>query len=287
MDLASFDPEEYYQPSAESIVKGHLRFELGWTEVRRALGLVLRGYILLIIATVLTAVAFIYFLGMDAKEKARIPWQIRDIGFFLGLGLFGLLCVYCYGCVIVGHWRCLMNAPERRGARWLMFGCLTCTLSGPALSLASGLTGVDNKPKIAKGVDGIREFKMSKEGQIMQVGSAGIQLLGSALFILFLRSVAKCFEFRFRVLALDLYLICSLMLGVATGYMVNHARDIDALIKLAPIVGLGWAANLFFFLIVIIIVRRGIAEGLAKLTPVLQEKNPVEDLTTGSVLSLN
>jgi hypothetical protein len=287
MDLASYDPEEYYQPSAESIVKGHLRFELGWTEVRRGLGMVLRGYFLLIIASVIGVVAVIYFLGMDSKERAKIPWQIREIALFLGMGLFGLLCLYCYGCVIVGHWRCLMNAPERRGARWLIFGCLTCTLAGPALSLASSLTGVNNKPKLERGIDGVRDLKLSKEGQIMQVGSAGVQLLGSVLFVLFLRSVAKCFDNRVRVLILDLYLVFSVMLTGATAYMVIQTRDIDALMKLAPVVGLGWAANLVFFLTVVIMVRRGIAEGLAKLVPVLKEKNPVQGLTTGSVLSLN
>ena len=288
MDLTSYNPEEYYQPSPESVVKGHLRFELGWTEVRRGLGLVLRGYILLIICTVLLGVAIGVLLTMSPRDRAKIPWQVRDVGLYLGLGLYGLLCIYCYGCVLVGHWRCLMNAPERRGARWLMFGCLTCTLAGPALGLAANLTGVENKFKLEKGLDGVREIKMSKEAAIMQLGSAGVQTLGSVLFVLFLRAVASCFGDRLRVLVIDLYLALWLVLTAASIHFGMHVRDLDDIVKFAPVIVLALAVSFVYYLAVIIIVRIGITKGLAKLaqSPV-QPKGLTTALTQGSVLSVN
>jgi len=288
MDLTSYNPEEYYQPSPESVVKGHLRFELGWTEVRSGLGLVLRGYILLMLCTVILVVTAVVLIGMGPRERAKIPWQVRDVGFFLGLGLFGLLCIYCYGCVLVGHWRCLMNAPERRGARWLIFGCLTCTLAGPALGVAANLTGVENKVKLERGLDGVKEIKMSKEGAIMQLGSAGVQTLGSVLFVLFLRAVANCFGDRWRVVVLDMYLALWIILTVGSFYLGFRTRDIEDLLKYAPLLGLAFVVTYIAYVTVIIIVRRGITKGLAKLAPApSQVKGLTTALTQGSVLSVN
>jgi hypothetical protein len=287
MDLISYNVEDYYEPSSESIVKGHLRFELGWTEVRRGLGLMLRGYFTLIGASVILGVVVGVLVSMSPQERAKIPWQIRETGFFLGLGLFGLLCTYCYGCVVVGTWRCLLNAPERRGARWLMFGCITCILAGPALNLASGITGVENKPKLEKGLDGIREFKMSKEGAIMQLGSGALQVLGGVLFILFLRAVVGCFDDRFKVFLLDLYLILSLALVAGTVWIFLQARDLETLFQRAAIIGLGWVLNFAGYLAAIMITRGSITRGLAKVVSPLKEVNPRTGLTGGSVLPLN
>src|SRR5262249_43455940 len=159
---------------------------------------------ILIGAAILVAALFVVLFGRSPSERAKLPWQVRDIGLFLGGTLFGLAALYSYGCIILGHWRCLMNAPERRGAKWLMFSCLTCILAGPMLNFAAGLTGVQQQPKIERGVEGIRDFKYTRDGALMQLGSAGISALGNVLFILFLRAVARCFEDRIRVFLVDL-----------------------------------------------------------------------------------
>ncbi|HMF11400.1 MAG TPA: hypothetical protein VKE94_03820, partial [Gemmataceae bacterium] len=210
------------------------------------------------------------FLNLSPQEKAKIPWQLRDVGLWLGLGLFGLVSLYCYGCLIVGHWRCLMHVPERRGARWLIFACLTCILAGPGLNLASNLTGVEKGVKWERGVDGIKELRMTKEGAIMQVSSVGFQVLGTIFFILFLRAVVACFEDRLRVLLVDVYLVLSILLFVATVYLVFSARDFEVLLKFALVLGAGWMVNFLVYLIVIGIVRNGIIRGLARLaTPAI------------------
>jgi hypothetical protein len=264
MNFVAYDVDDYAEPSHELIAAGHLRFELGWTEVRRGLGLILRGYFLLIGAAVVLGIAIGVALSLSPQQRAKIPWQIREIALWLGLGLFGIVAIYCYGCIVVGHWRCLMNAPERRGARWLMFGCLTCILAGPGLNLASNLTGVEKQPKLERGINGLKEIKMSKEAAIMQVGSAVVQVLGSVLFILFLRAVANCFEDRARVVLVDLYLVFSVVLLIATLYMAFKAGDFEALFRYALVLGLGWLANFAAYLIVVIVVRSGISRGLAE-----------------------
>ena len=287
MEIEDLDLEEYVPASDECIAKGHLRFELGWTEVRSGLSLIMRGYLLLIGAAILIGGSAVLILVMGPQERAKIPWQVREIGPFLGLGLFGLAALYCYGCVIVGHWRCLMNVPERRGARWLMFGCLTCILAGPTLNFASNLTGVEHKPKLERGLDGVKEFKMTKEGAIMQVGSAGVQVLGSVLFILFLRAVANCFEDRGRVILVDMYLVFSVIVIVGTIYLVFSARDLESLIKHLMILGLAWLANFVGYLIVIGMVRGAITEGLARLAAASREMAGRSPLTTRAALPIN
>jgi hypothetical protein len=287
MQFADYDMEDFVEASGETIAKGHLRFEMGWTEVRSGLGLILRGYIVLILAAVVLGASAAVLLHLSPEERRKIPWQLREVGLWMGLGLFGLLSLYCYGCVIVGHWRCLMNVPERRGARWLMFGCLTCILAGPALNVASNLTGVEKGAKWERGIAGVKELRMSKEGAIMAVGSAAVQALGGILFILFLRAVAGCFEDRFRVRIVDVYLVFSIILLIATIGLVLTARDFDALVKVALLIGAGLLVNFLGYLFVIGMVHSGITSGLARLAP--RSKNLVggSPLTSRAALPLN
>ena len=287
MQFAELEMEDFVQASDESVAKGHLRFELGWTEVRSGLGLILRGYILLIAAAIMLVTLAVIFLTLSPQQKAKIPWQLREVGLWFGLAMFGLLSLYCYGCVLVGHWRCLMNVPERRGARWLMFGCLTCILAGPALNFASNLTGVEKGVKWERGIAGVKELRMSKEGTIMAVGSAGVQALGGILFILFLRAVAGCFEDRFRVRLVNVYLVFSIVLLVATLFLGLTARDFDALLKRALLLGAAMLVNFLGYLFVIGMVRGGITRGLARFSPRSKDALARSALTTRAALPLN
>ena len=287
MQFAELEMEDFVQASDESIAKGHLRFELGWTEVRGGLGLILRGYILLIVAAVMLVTLAVVFLTLSPQQKAKIPWQLREVGLWMGLGLFGLLSLYCYGCVLVGHWRCLMNVPERRGARWLMFGCLTCILAGPALNFASNLTGVEKGVKWERGIAGVKELRMTKEGTIMAVGSAGVQALGGILFILFLRAVAGCFEDRSRITLVNVYLVLSIVLIVGTVFLTVTARDFEGLLKRALLLAAAMLENFLGYLFVIGMVRGGITRGLARFAPRSRDAVVRSALTTRAALPLN
>jgi hypothetical protein len=264
MNFVSYDID-YGPTDDQKTAREHLQFELGWTEVRRGLGLILRGYFLIIGGAILLGVAIAVLLMIEVKERNKIPWQVREVGPFLGLALFGILCLYAYGCIVVGHWRCLMNVPERCGARWLMFGCLTCILAGPALNFAAGFTGVQTQPKIERGLDGIKDVKYSTEGAVMQIGSIGVAILGNVLFILFLRAIARCFEDSGRVILVNLYLLFTGLLLAGSIYLpfakVNPALFLPYVLAL----GMGWVLNFFGYLAVVFIIRWGITSGLTRL----------------------
>jgi len=266
----------YSLPSDEPTAGEHLRFELGWPEVRRGLGMILRGCFILIGATMFLGLMIGIVITMSPKEREKIPWQVRDIGFFLGLGAFGLVTLYCYGCVLVGHWRCLLNAPERRGARWLMFACITCLLAGPALGIAASLTGVDQSPQFERGFNGFKAVKYSYEGAIMQLASGVVQVLASLLFILFLRAVAHCFEDKARVFLLDIYLVFTIVLLIMTLGIVVAAGNPLALLGYSLLLALGWLANFAGYIVAVASIRACITAGLERHTIKLDwEEEPI------------
>src|SRR5205807_1482356 len=51
-----------------------------------------------------------------------------------GFGVMGVAGMLSYAWIMVGKWRCLMNAPERHNAKWLMFAAMTCLGMSPALT---------------------------------------------------------------------------------------------------------------------------------------------------------
>jgi hypothetical protein len=256
----------YASAFEESTAQDQLRFEPGWPDVRSGLGLILRGYFVLVAAVIVVATVFIILFGIDPAQRSKTSWQVRDIGLFLGLGAVAVASLYSYGCVVVGHWRCLMNAPERHGAKWLMFACITCVLAGPALNFASGVSGIQRAPKVQRGLKDIKEVHYSKEGAIMQAASAGINVLGTVFFMLFLRAVARCFEDATRAWMANLYLIFIVCVFGLTVMMIFASGE--PALPTAHLLELGaaWAAAFLGYLFMVASAHIGITSGLKRLT---------------------
>ncbi len=257
-------------PSTEISTDAHLRCELGWSEVRRGLGLILRGYFVLIAAVLLVVGTIVVLFGMDDADRKRVPWQVKEVGLFLGVAALGLACLYGYGCIVVGHWRCLMNAPERRGAKWLMFACMTCILTGPALNIAAGVGGFKRPPKIQRGLDDVKDTEFTDNAAIMELAGAGTKLLGIVLFLLFLRAVADCFQDRVRVVLVELYLVLVglLLAGTLFLFLARPKPPAQTLLTLALIVG--WPTCFLGYLFLLAVARAGIRQGLGNLRSPLQ-----------------
>jgi uncharacterized membrane protein len=258
--------EGYASAAEEPSARASLLFEPGWPDVRQGLGLILRGYFVMIAAILLVAAVFVFLFGLDPADRSKTSWQVRDIGLFLGLGALAVGSLYSYGCIVVGHWRCLMNAPERHGAKWLMFACITCVLAGPALNFASGLSGIQRTPKVQRGLKDMGEVKYTKEGAIMQAASGGINVLGTVFFMLFLRAVARCFEDATRAWLANLYLIFVVFVFGLTVLMVfasgGPALPTAHLLEL----GAAWLACFLGYLFMVANAHIGISRGLARLT---------------------
>src|SRR5262249_9778774 len=143
----------------------------------------------------------------------------------LGAGIVVISSVLSYGFVIAGKLRCLMNAPERCAAKWLMFCCILCLVTGPALNLLSSISGegAQNIKQLKKGgKQGIAQLQFKGPTGIMQLASMGLNACSFVLFLLFLRAVARCFSAQVCTVAIYLFLGFS---GILLALTIQLAFD--------------------------------------------------------------
>jgi hypothetical protein len=193
------------------------------------------------------------------------------------LALTSLISMTGYGFIVAGKWRCLMNAPERRGSRWLIFACITCLLMGPALNVAAGLMGLKRAPDIRRGPDGIMRAQFTEFGTGMIIAGAVVGLSSYALFILFLRAVAQCFDDKARTDFITTFLVLATLMAGATLYVVIKAQH---LLARPPIVyGLlgGWAILFLGYLSLIVSIRNCIGRGMGELRSPLDPTHHLEN----------
>src|SRR5947209_1171795 len=109
---------EYFKDAGFTPMQSNL--EAGWRELSKGLGLVVRGYCVLIAGGILGP-ALIWWTAHPASGTSRLDagTQNRDILLLCGVLTLGLTALLSYGLVLAGQWRCLMYAPERQNAKEL------------------------------------------------------------------------------------------------------------------------------------------------------------------------
>lgn len=233
--------------------------------MRSGLGLILRGWVLMIASFFLAAFAIVMIFGRSSAGGFKLGENSRDLCLFLTAGFLVLAWVYSYGCIIVGHWRCLMNAPERRGAKWLMFACMTCILAVPTLNFASGTSGLRRQPVIKRGLEDVGQVEFTSAGKIMSAASLGCEVLSTVLFMLFLRAVGRCFDDRACTHLVDLYLGLLAVMVVSTTMFLFGGLKPAVLAMLALPLLAGWGLCFAGYLALLGVIRGGIRRGLGRL----------------------
>jgi hypothetical protein len=266
------------------------RFELGWEEVRRGLTKILTGHLLtlgtigLLVGIVIWAV-----IPEDPQAKQRASKLTKELFVELGFGAVIIAAVISYGWIVVGHWRCLLYAPERHFTRWYMFACFVCLLMSPALNrvaiLLSGpppapAANVDPrdaarewKKMVADQQDDFRAGLASARGS-MQLVSFFTGVLSFGCFILFLRGIARCFDDTIRVVFADMYLALWALVVVGTAAIFfMPPRMVLAQPLLILGVGAGWllifAGYLFMVANACLCITSGLKRQHAKLKAAL------------------
>ena len=118
----------YAIPGLDPVVRvptdasAHLRAEPTWPDVRSGLARIVAGYLLIIFGNGLGVflVLFAIFHGhlLPDFNKANGWYKICLV---LGMVLLGVINIIAYVFfILVGHWRCILNVPDRCGARWMM-----------------------------------------------------------------------------------------------------------------------------------------------------------------------
>jgi hypothetical protein len=245
-----------------------LRIEYGWREVSGALTKILLGYFILVVGCIAGGCVFV--VALRGRELEILPRGVSknttELLMILGGLLLGLSSLISYGMVMVGKWRCLMSAPERRAAKWLMFTCILCMLVGPVMHamFSVGGGGADNFRALKKGQDGVEDIKFEATGAVLQLVGLAISLSSTVLFVLFLRAVGSCFNNKFLVNSIHLYL---LYLALLIGGTVKVALTGPKILLKPDVVmalSLGWVGFAVGYLVIIIATRICILNGLSR-----------------------
>jgi hypothetical protein len=261
------------EPSHEIELNQLLRMELGWNDVRGGLGRVLFGYFVFLVGTLVGTGMVIWSAWGWLIGENNSPSQLPDIGqmwiFYVGLGILSVVGTFGYLFILAGQWKCLLAAPERQGARWLMFFATTCLFLGPAVNVASFIGGVQRAPQLSRGVRSLGEMQFSLAGQYLQLTSAGAGLLYAVFFILFLRAVARCHDSRHGNGLANFCLVLVVLLVAGSGfwlYTAFYGIPLRGELRQVPfLVAGGWLMSFFLYLYLIASVRRCIADSLNRI----------------------
>lgn len=278
--IPSFSAPESYDPgsevhdeplppefSPETTVM--LDMELTWPDVASGLGRILMGHLVSIFGPLLgMALIFGAVLQGDAVKKFEKAPAEHLIALILGMLIMGGSSLAGYIMILSGYFRCLLNAPDRHGARWLMFACMTCMVIGPVLGFVSGsINNREQMKMLSKQKEITREVALQLLNSpmgYMQVASTVVSLASIVTFVLFLRAIARCFEDEDRAQYAVGYLM---FLGLGLSFIVFFGLyGIGDLSLFKVIGGLAlWAVLCFvWFLAQIWSARRGILKGLAQ-----------------------
>jgi hypothetical protein len=233
--------------------------DFGWSEVHKGLFSVLGGYIL----SILNGVGVVILLWICTAGFRRHEVTDDDLTILLiGGGFLFFSSLYSGYLVLRGQWRCMMGAPDRRSARWMMFASMLCICAGPALNMASRFVGVTTPtmwPKeisahrsaaraVARYAEQLRDRNLAG---YMRLGGTIIAPFGPIFFVLFLRAIHNCLGNHLSARFAELYLLFIVLLAVGTlslllGSRVYIRSDLMALVGLFWLIALLW----YFFLIV-------------------------------------
>ena len=251
----------------------------GWQEVSKGLALVVRGYCVLIAGGPLAFLCIALACGGGpAPVRQTLTQQNRDDLLLVGVLMVGVTALLSYGLVLLGQWRCLMYAPERQGARELMYVCLNLVIIASLMNVAGAvLDGAGTYAALRQGAACEDRLEWRSAGTLLQLGSAVVGLLASLIFSQFLRTVASCFDDRSRVRSVDFNLaFLGLLLGGSCGTFL-YVRRLASQTEMLPWLAGGWLLCFAWHLWLVNRVRQSVRTALQ------EEPKPQRDWTVQAV----
>jgi hypothetical protein len=272
--------------------------EFGWPGVRTGLHNILKGYLMALFLVILVFCSFAYIIWsvvtsnnmfetvLDAAMILYLTWGICIVG-----GLWSLI------LVVSGKIQCVLNAPERCGAKWIMFGSILCFVFGPALNIVSNFVGVDSKRKAPPNAKAaavlMHDLSDLSQSMVQLQPRAYLSLAGhlssiasTVLFVIFLRQVARCFHDGPRMRLAEFYLLFNALLLAGSIWLFLHVvnilkdtvlpvlgpgfvlppsimRELQTLPVAVALLGGSYLLALVWYFGLIISTSNGIAQGLA------------------------
>jgi len=255
---------KYFKDGGESPFQ--FKLEAGWQEISRGLGLVVLGYTILVVgATIGPLFIWLSLNGESLLDRLGAGREEMDALLLLGVLTVALTAILSYSIVLIGHWRCLMYAPERQNAKELMYLCINSVFLASILNVAAvWLDGGRTYAALQGGLGEVMKLGPRSAGVLLQVGSAGLGLFSSLIFSLFLRTVANCFNDQVRVRNVDFNLaFVGLLLGGSVGTLL-YMRTLAVQAEVVPWLAGGWLLCFAWHLILVRSVRRCVNDRLGQ-----------------------
>jgi hypothetical protein len=252
-----------YELSPE--LNDNLRMELGWEDVGKGLTRVVMGYFVLLAGLVVGVgllIAAFYQVGGRTPTGGTSP--VTFWCFYAGLGILGSIGLFAYIVIFSGQLRCLIGAPERGGARWLMFFTMTCLLIGPTVNAGASVACVQRAPDFARGPDGFRRLQFTSTGRMLQLASTVGGSLCAVFFLLFLHALARCLQATLLGWSVLLHLLATLTLAGLSLYLNFDGRTLIVQRQHLIWLGAAWLVNIIWHVLLIGSVRVRIATCLSK-----------------------
>jgi hypothetical protein len=191
--------------------------EFGWDEVHRGLGQILVGQVIWVVCALLGALLCSILSTEPGPRPFHVPTDFKSDFRLYWLVITGLIAAVGYRYLLAGKWRCLLNAPERNGLRWIMFACITGIATAPIFHTTAFLTsGLPNGDRQAHDVVYMKKANLNTTQAALHLAGTGAVLLSSAALLLFLRTAGKCFSAGVLVFLVDLTLFALLPLAAVT-----------------------------------------------------------------------
>jgi hypothetical protein len=171
---------------------------LGLRDLSKGLLGILLGY-MIVLGVLVAAVAGLVLVVVNVKAGKLARGDAATIVFAMA-GVIFLVVIFTGWMILRNKWRCLMNAPERGGAKWWMFASMVCLFATPAINTVCGFmeAGATHTSRTERLMAFERltaqkyadSLKTQDSGAYMRLAGAVVGPLGGTFFILFLRAVA-------------------------------------------------------------------------------------------------
>jgi hypothetical protein len=263
--------------SAISLYLNHsLRKEKSWNDVASGLGKVLLGYAVLILGWIIAA-GFLY--ACYAPMLAHKPLKIEHVWYFyIGAAVLKVSGLFSWGLILAGQWRCLMSSSERKGARWIIFFCMTCVVMGPVLNMVAWFGGLSTPIKWTGGPQAMQAVKLKFTLLGLYLMSASLITAGlyKLSFWYYLQTCASCMDARKAWITVWLFVASVLGMLGATAWWYYVRLHPNQFVDLAPYIVAGWVGVAIYWVAMIVVVKMAIEQTMALVYDPMQGQKTTE-----------
>jgi hypothetical protein len=233
-----------------------------WTEVTKGLVAVLCGYLLTAFNAAGAFALVVFATNGFRRPIAEVTGEPYTV-LLVGGGLLFFTSTFSTFLLLRGKWRCVGNAPERGGARWLGFASMVCLGAATAVGLASELTA--RHRVVVRGnlreewrltlsdrtVRAARELRGGDASACLRLAAGTAAPLEFAFFVLYLRALYRHLGSTGGARSAELCLLFGVLLLVGCVALVFDPR-VRLEINLLWCLAAGWLGAAVWYLLLIL-----------------------------------